>query len=78
MHTLDRVKQYDLSKCTDTVSELAALLLANIQLNTRKKLQFNVLNYILCYKLYFLYRLRLMWYRISETVRDRLVVTMER
>ena len=35
-------KQYDLSKCTDTVSEPAALLLAKIVKNT-KKLQFNVL-----------------------------------
>jgi len=43
MHTSDRVrKQYDLSKCTDTISELAALLLAKIVKYT-KKLQFNVL-----------------------------------
>ena len=30
-------KQYDLSKCTDT-TEPAALLLAKIQLNTRKQI----------------------------------------
>ena len=45
VHTSDRVntKQYDLSKCTGTISDgPAALLLAKTQLNMWKKLQSNI------------------------------------